>query len=37
MTGESPVVDVQTTQRQRVLDREVLDTIPAGRNQEDYT
>jgi hypothetical protein len=30
VTGESPVVDVQSTTRQRVLDREILDTIPSG-------
>jgi carboxypeptidase family protein len=33
VTGESPVVDVQSTTRQRVMDREVLDTIPTGRSQ----
>jgi len=33
VTGESPVVDVQNTVRQRVMDREVLDTIPTGRTQ----
>ena len=33
VTGESPVVDVQSTVRQRVMDREVLDTIPTGRSQ----
>jgi hypothetical protein len=32
VTGESPVVDVQSTTRQRVLDREILDTIPSGGN-----
>jgi hypothetical protein len=37
VTGESPVVHVQTTQRQRVLDREVLDVIPAGRNHRLYS
>jgi hypothetical protein len=30
VTGESPVVDVQNTTRQRVMDREVIDTIPRG-------
>jgi hypothetical protein len=30
--GESPVVDVQNATRQTVLGREVIDTIPAGRN-----
>jgi hypothetical protein len=33
VTGETPVVDVQSTVRQRVMDREVLDTIPSGRTQ----
>jgi hypothetical protein len=33
VTGESPVVDVQSTVRQRVMDREILDTIPTGRTQ----
>ena len=32
MRGESPVVDVQNATRQTVLGREVIDTIPAGRN-----
>jgi hypothetical protein len=31
VTGETPVVDVQTTQRQRVLTQEVLEAMPAGR------
>jgi hypothetical protein len=31
VTGETPVVDVQSTTRQRVLTQEVLDTIPAAR------
>jgi hypothetical protein len=31
VTGESPIVDVQSTARQRVLDQEVLDILPAGR------
>jgi hypothetical protein len=30
--GASPIVDVQQTQRVQVLDREVLDAIPTGRN-----
>jgi hypothetical protein len=33
VTGETPVVDVQSTVRQRVMDKEVLDTIPSGRTQ----
>ena len=31
VTGETPVVDVQSTTRQRVLDRQVLDRAPAAR------
>jgi hypothetical protein len=30
VTGETPVVDVQNTTRERVLNREILDTIPSG-------
>jgi hypothetical protein len=33
VTGETPVVDVQGTTRQRVLDHEVLDVIPSGRSE----
>ena len=32
VTGESPTVDVQGVTRQRVLDREVVDSIPTGRS-----
>ena len=32
VTGEAPMVDVQNTTRQRILDREIIETIPAGRN-----
>jgi hypothetical protein len=32
VTGEAPIVDVQNTARQRVVDRETIDNIPAGRN-----
>ena len=32
VTGESPVVDVQTTQQQRVITKDVVDAIPAGRS-----
>jgi len=28
VTGETPVVDVQSTRQQRVMDREILDTLP---------
>src|SRR5262250_427787 len=31
VTGASPIVDVQSVTQQRVLDKEVLETIPAGR------
>ena len=30
VTGESPVVDVQSTRQQRVMDREILDTLPSS-------
>jgi hypothetical protein len=32
VSGESPVVDVQNTVQQRVLDREVIDNIPTSSN-----
>jgi hypothetical protein len=32
VTGESPVVDVQTTQSETALTKDVLDSIPAGRS-----
>ena len=32
VTGESPVVDVQSTTRQTVLDAEIIDAIPTGRS-----
>jgi hypothetical protein len=32
VTGESPIVDVQSTRRQQVLDREIIAAIPTGRN-----
>ena len=32
VSGESPVVDVQSTQRAQTLDREVLDAVPTGNN-----
>src|ERR671931_2265791 len=31
VTGETPIVDVQNTRRQRVIDREVIDTVPTSR------
>jgi len=33
VTGETPAVDVQSTTRQRVMDREILDSLPTGRTQ----
>jgi carboxypeptidase family protein len=32
VTGETPIVDVQSATRQRVLDRELIDNLPAGRS-----
>ena len=32
VTGEAPIVDVQSTTRQRVMDAEVISTLPTGRN-----
>jgi hypothetical protein len=32
VTGESPIVDVQSTLRQRVMDHEVIDAIPSSRS-----
>ena len=32
VTGASPVVDVQSTQRTHVLNRDLLDSLPTGRN-----
>ena len=34
VSGEAPVVDVQSTRRMEVLDTEVLDAIPTGRNMQ---
>ena len=31
VTGESPIVDVQNAQQQRVLEKEVIDALPTGR------
>ena len=33
VTSESPIVDVQGTTEQRVLDQTVINTLPTGRNQ----
>ncbi len=32
VTGEAPIVDVQSTTRQRVIDQEAISTLPTGRN-----
>src|SRR5688500_3716773 len=32
VTGEAPTVDVQNTARQGIVDREIIENIPAGRN-----
>jgi hypothetical protein len=32
VTGESPIVDVQNTQRREVVTRELLDSLPTGRD-----
>jgi hypothetical protein len=32
VTGESPIVDVQNTMRREVVNRELLDTLPTGRD-----
>jgi len=32
VTGESPVVDVQTSQRRHVVTQEMLESVPTGRN-----
>ena len=37
VTGESPIVDVQGTNQQRVIGKEVLDAIPAGRSHVSFT
>jgi hypothetical protein len=31
VTGETPIVDVQSATRQRVVDRELIETLPSGR------
>jgi hypothetical protein len=32
VSGETPIVDVQSAARQRVIDRELIDNLPAGRS-----
>ena len=36
VSGETPIVDTQSVTQQRVLDKEILDAIPAGRNHANY-
>jgi hypothetical protein len=36
VTGQSPIVDVQGVASQRSIDKQVIDTIPAGRNHIQY-
>src|SRR5690606_33777696 len=36
VTGQAPIVDVQSVTQERVLQKEVLDAIPAGRNQHSF-
>ena len=36
VSGVSPVVDVTSTQRTQVLNRELLDAVPAGRSYQGY-
>ena len=36
MSGDTPVVDIQSVTQQRVLGKEVLDAIPAGRNHANF-
>jgi hypothetical protein len=33
VTGQAPTVDVQSTTRQRVIDSQMMDSLPSGRNQ----
>jgi hypothetical protein len=35
VTGETPLVDVQNTRRERVIDREIIDNIPTSRTAYD--
>jgi hypothetical protein len=36
VSGSTPVVDVQSTARAQVLNREILDAVPAGRSYQGY-
>ena len=37
VTGTSPIVDVQTVTQQRVISKDVLDAIPAGRSTSNFS
>jgi hypothetical protein len=37
VSGEAPIVDVQSSGRQQVLDRKVLDAVPSGRQYFSFT
>ncbi|MEO8257491.1 MAG: carboxypeptidase regulatory-like domain-containing protein [Acidobacteriota bacterium] len=36
VTGDAPIVDVQSVTQQRVLGKDILDSIPAGRNHANF-
>ena len=36
VTGDAPIVDIQSVTQQRVLGKDVLDSIPAGRNHANF-
>jgi hypothetical protein len=36
VTGEAPTVDIQSTTRQQVMSREVIDALPTGRNYSSF-
>ena len=36
VTGDAPIVDIQSVTQQRVLGKDVLDAIPAGRNHANF-
>jgi len=36
VSGQTPIVDVQSTARAQVLSREILDAVPAGRSYQGY-
>ena len=36
VTGDAPIVDIQSVTQQRVLGKDILDSIPAGRNHANF-